>query len=94
MGTLLMSGRERRRLEWFSRVKDGELSVSAAGELLGLSERQARRVWKRYRRWVLPGWFMACVGVVAMRRGDRCVSERWRCTSSTTVVWAWRTRRS
>lgn len=45
-----MSQSERRRLELFSRVRLGELSVAKAGRMLGLSERQSRRVWKRYQR--------------------------------------------
>lgn len=43
-----MSGRERRRLEMFSQVKTGRISVSEASRRLGLSERQARRLWRRY----------------------------------------------
>ena len=43
-----MSSKERVRLEVLSRVKRGELSVVAAAELMGLSLRQARRVWKRF----------------------------------------------
>jgi hypothetical protein len=43
-----MSGKERRRLEMLSQVRDGKLSVARAGRLLGLSERQVRRLWKRY----------------------------------------------
>jgi len=43
-----MSGKERIRLEALSRVRRGELSVVAAAELMGLSVRQARRVWKRF----------------------------------------------
>lgn len=43
-----MSGKERRRLELFHQVKERKLSVSQAGRMLGLSERQARRIWKRY----------------------------------------------
>ena len=43
-----MSERERRRLEMFSQVKTGRVSVSEAGRRLGLSERQARRLWRRY----------------------------------------------
>ena len=43
-----MSGKERIRLEALSRVKRGELSVAAAAGLMGLSLRQARRVWKRF----------------------------------------------
>ena len=46
--TLLMSVKERVRLEMFGRVKRGELSVAKAAELLALSRRQARRIWRRY----------------------------------------------
>jgi transposase len=50
METLSMSMTERRRLTVFSQVKERALSVAQAGRLLGLSERQARRLWKRYRQ--------------------------------------------
>jgi len=43
-----MSSKERRRLMEFSRVKDGLISVAEAARSLGLSERQGRRVWRRY----------------------------------------------
>lgn len=43
-----MSRKERLRLEVFSRVKRGELTVVKAAAWLGLSERQARRVYKRF----------------------------------------------
>jgi|SRR5215210_811157 len=49
MGALIMSGRERARLEVMARVRDGQVSVSKSAGLLKLSVRQARRVWKRYR---------------------------------------------
>ena len=45
-----MGTQERRRLMVFGQVKAGHLSVAKAGRLLGLSERQARRVWKRYQQ--------------------------------------------
>lgn len=48
MGELRMSVKERLRLESLSRVKRGEITVSAASELMGML-RQARRLWKRYR---------------------------------------------
>ena len=48
METMTMSGKERRRLEALSRVKSGDLSLVKAGELLGLSYRQAKRAWARY----------------------------------------------
>ncbi len=49
MEALSMSVKERRRLEIFGRVKANELTLSKGAELLGLSYRQAKRVWARYR---------------------------------------------
>jgi len=49
MGALEMSAKERKRLELMSRVKDGVLKLVKAAELCGLSYRQMKRVWKRYR---------------------------------------------
>lgn len=45
-----MNAKERRRLTEFSRVKEGLISVAEAACRLGLSERQGRRLWKRYRQ--------------------------------------------
>src|SRR5438270_440676 len=50
MGALTMSVAERRRLEVFGRVRDGELSVAGAAAALGISERQAWRLKARYVR--------------------------------------------
>src|SRR3954447_3897155 len=50
MGALGMSVAERKRLELFGRVRDGELSVAAAAAVLGISERQAWRGKARYVR--------------------------------------------
>ena len=44
-----MSLRERERLKLFERVKRDELSVKEAAEICGLSYRQTRRLYKRYR---------------------------------------------
>jgi hypothetical protein len=44
-----MSAKERIRLEALGRVKRKELTVVGAAELMGLSLRQARRVWKRFK---------------------------------------------
>src|ERR1700682_1988121 len=49
METISMSRKERKRLEAFSRVQSGNLTLVAAGELLGLSYRQAKRSWWRDR---------------------------------------------
>ena len=43
-----MSIKERDRLDVMARVKRSELTVVEASAMLGLSERQARRVWKRF----------------------------------------------
>ncbi|MEI7903745.1 MAG: ISNCY family transposase, partial [bacterium] len=45
-----MSTKERKRLEIFARVRRGEISVGRAGRLAGVSGRQAKRIWKRYKR--------------------------------------------
>ena len=44
-----MSMKERMRLEAFGRVNRGEISVAKAAALLGISERQGRRIWIRYK---------------------------------------------
>jgi transposase len=49
MDNLLMSTRERRKLTEFSLVKQGRSTVAEAARRLDISERQARRDWKRYR---------------------------------------------
>ena len=49
MGELRMSSKERIRLEALRRVTRAELTVAAAAELMGLSLRQARRVWRRFK---------------------------------------------
>ena len=48
METIRMSQGERRRLEIFGQVKLEQMTVVQAGELLGVSYRQAKRLWARY----------------------------------------------
>ena len=48
MGTISMSRKERKRLEAFSRVKMGGMTLVEASELLGLSYRHTKRAWSRY----------------------------------------------
>jgi transposase len=50
MGEIRMSGKERRRLELLARVRDGQLRLVKVAELLPLSYRQCKRIWRRYRR--------------------------------------------
>jgi transposase len=44
-----MSGRELERVEVMGRVKQGDLSLQDGAAILGLSYRQTKRVWRRYR---------------------------------------------
>jgi transposase len=44
-----MSSKELRRVEVMGRVKAGSLKLNEAGELLEISYRQTKRLWKRYR---------------------------------------------
>ena len=48
METISMSLQERKRLEVFSRVRLGEMTLVEASALLRLSYRQTKRVWSRY----------------------------------------------
>src|SRR5919198_5232035 len=50
-GHLLMSQKERERLKVFERVKRGELQQVEAAEICGLSYRQTRRLYQRYREF-------------------------------------------
>lgn len=45
-----MSMKERVRLDVFSRRHRGEISTGKAAELLGISPRQAKRVWRRFQQ--------------------------------------------
>ena len=49
MGRIGMSQEELRRVEVLARVKSRELKVMDAASLEGVSYRQAKRLWKRYR---------------------------------------------
>ena len=71
-----MSPKERRRLAVLSRVKDGNLSLTGAAELLDLSERQAWRVWARYRRAGDAGLVHGLRGQPGNRRGVAAVRKR------------------
>src|SRR6266545_1985760 len=48
METLTMSRKERDRLTIMAGVTEQELTLAAAGELMGVCYRQSKRVWRRY----------------------------------------------
>lgn len=70
MGVLKLSTRERKRLELLSRVKEGVLKLIKAAELCGLSYRQMKRVWKRYRDQGDAGLMHRGRGRISNRRID------------------------
>ena len=50
-----MEEEEVRRAGVLKRVKEGELTRREAAEILGLSYRQLKRIYRRYRRWRAKG---------------------------------------
>ncbi len=76
MDELRMSGKERVRLDAMRRVKRGELTVVSAAELMGLSPRQARRVWKRFKAAGDGGLVHKLRGRASNRRLSEDVRER------------------
>jgi transposase len=67
MGRIGMSQKELRRVEVFARVKSKELQVVDAASLLGVSYRQGKRLWKRYREEGAKGLMHRGVGGVSAR---------------------------
>jgi transposase len=82
MERLEMSQKERRRLEALGRVKRGELSLVKAAELMHLSYRQAKRVYRRYRRQGDRGLVHCLRGRPSNRKADAAqrqkILERYR----------------
>lgn len=73
---LSMSVRERDRLEEMSRVRRGETSLVSSAVRLGLSYRQVKRLWKRYRARGAAGLVHAARGRASNRRRPEGVRER------------------
>lgn len=69
-----MSRRELKRVEVLARVRSKELRLMDAGELLGVSYRQAKRLWKRYRKEGAAGLKHGSAG----RQSHRAYDERFR----------------
>jgi len=67
MGRIGMSRRELRRVEVLARVKSKELKVGDAASLVGVSYRQAKRLWKRYREEGAQGLKHRSAGRVSAR---------------------------
>ncbi len=69
-----MSEKEVRRAGVMARVKEGELQLGAASEMLRISYRQAKRLWKRYREEGSKGLVHRAAG----RRSNRAKPETYR----------------
>src|SRR6266849_1480102 len=69
-----MSKRELGRVEVLARVRSKQLQVVDAGRLLGVSYRQAKRLWKRYREEGAAGLQHRSAG----RRSNRAHDEKFR----------------
>lgn len=76
METLAMSVKERRRLEVFCRVRDGELTLVKASALLSLSYRQTKRAYGRYRSEGDAGVVHRLRGRSSNRRTDEAKKAR------------------
>jgi len=76
METLTMSQRERKRLEVFSRVKRGEITLATGAELAELSYRQAKRAYARYRDEGDQGLVHRLRGRASNRGSDPALRER------------------
>jgi len=50
LGRTALSAREVRGAEVLSQVKEGKIKLSTAAEMMRISYRQAKRIWKRYRK--------------------------------------------
>ena len=48
MEAILMSQKERKRLVELEQVKEKRLSLVEAAAVMGVCDRQARRLWRRY----------------------------------------------
>lgn len=70
-----MSARELERVAVMGRVKSGTLKLSDAAAMLGLSYRQTKRVWRRYREVGSPGLKHGHAG----RPSNRGKPEKVRC---------------
>lgn len=69
-----MSVRELKRIEVLARVKAGTLKVKDAAVLLGVCERQAKRLWRTYRRQGPAALRHKSAG----RRSNRAKPQAWR----------------
>jgi len=71
-----MSDEERKRSEVMVRLKKGSLGLQNAAEILGISYRQTKRVWKRYRKQGVKGLVHGGVGRKSNRAKPKKLRDR------------------
>jgi transposase len=71
-----MSQEERKRAEVMARVKKGDLGLGSAAEILGISYRQTKRIWKRYRKQGAKGLVHGSVGKKSNRAKPKQLRDR------------------
>lgn len=76
VGRTAMSAMELRRVEVLGRVKAKALLLKDAATLLGVSYRQAKRLWDRFQRRGAKGLRHASVGRASNRRHDAALRRR------------------
>src|SRR5438128_319447 len=74
-GGIVMSVKERRRLEVLSRVKSKQITLREGGGLMGLSYRQSVRVYRRYSRQGGRGLAHGLRGKASNRKRDEAARE-------------------
>ena len=74
LGRTALSAQEVERAGVLRRVKEGKLKLVSAAQLLGISTRQAKRLWKRYQEQGIEGLKHGAAG----RRSNRAKPERLR----------------
>ena len=70
-----MSVRELKRVEVLGRVKAGDVTLRQASELLAISYRHAKRLWKRFRRRGAVGLRHGSVGRRSNRRKEAALRQ-------------------
>lgn len=73
---LAMSAKELTRLEVMQRLKEKRLVQKEAARLLGLSVRQVKRLWQKYRKQAAKGLMSAKRGQASNHRLDACVVQQ------------------
>jgi transposase len=71
-----MSQEEQKRAEVMARVKKGDLGLGSAAEMLGISYRQTKRIWKRYRKQGAKGLVHGSVGKKSNRAKPKQLRDR------------------